>query len=44
MRQNQNQPTSEDYVIGEVKATFFFNESNFYRVMSVEIDENNTMY
>lgn len=44
MRQNQNQPTSEDYVIGEVKATFFFNESNFYRVMSVEIDETNTMY
>lgn len=44
MSQNPGGEIKEDYVVGEVKATFFFNETNFYRVMSVAIDETNTMY
>lgn len=44
MQNNDLDNPQVDYVIGEVKATFFFNESNFYRVMSVAIDETNTMY
>lgn len=44
MDMEQTNAPQVDYVIGEVKATFFFNETNFYRVMSVSVDETNTMY
>lgn len=34
----------EDYFVGEVKATFFTNPDNYYRVIKVAIDETNTLY
>lgn len=34
----------QDYIIGEIKATYFENQSNYYRVMAIKVDETNTMY
>ena len=36
--------TERDYIIGEIKATFFENPNNYYRVMKIRVDETNTMY
>ncbi|MDO4680257.1 MAG: ATP-dependent RecD-like DNA helicase [Aerococcus sp.] len=35
---------TQDYFVGEVKATFFTNPDNYYRVIKVGIDETNTLY
>ncbi|MDO4670445.1 MAG: ATP-dependent RecD-like DNA helicase [Aerococcus sp.] len=40
-------PSTEEtgnYFVGEVKATFFTNPDNYYRVIKVAIDETNTLY
>lgn len=34
----------ESFIIGELAATYFVNEKNFYRVMRIHIEETNTLF